>query len=176
MLLQKLFCHWENWQRVAAGTPKHFWLMTLPVSPSLYQTQASRTMSHNSITGLSLPEKRPLCTTGVSDPAYTSCWHCWYMARSIKSTKGRNAQEVGRECHSRVVQLWDFPAVFPAGLHSAQCRILHYLLDLSYSLKFITHQYLWYNLYQGHIHESCTDDSRSSRFTKLKALQLKTEW
>ena len=39
-------------------------------------------------------------------------------------------------------------------LCSTHCRILHYLFDFTYSFRFIISLYLWYNLSQGHIHES----------------------
>ena len=57
---------------------------------------------------------------------------------------------------------------------STHCRILCYLFNFTYSFRFITSLYLWYNLSQGHIHEShiwvihVHPYSKSSKLLQLK--------
>lgn len=128
-------------------------------------------MSHNSIIGLSKPKKRPLVPLGsqtlltaVADTAGT--WHkVLQVQRGGMHSKWEENATAGWPS-SEISQPF---SQLTAGLHSTQGTTLRYLFDLTYSLKFIVHQHLWYNLYQGHIHESCIQmihvhpDSQSSK-------------
>lgn len=123
----KNFFHWENWQRVTDGTSKHFWLKIFPVSPSLCQTEASRTLSHSSITACPSPKRDLLYPLGLS-PAYTSCWHCWI--EGLKAQRG-GMNSKWEENATAVRSSFETSQPFPqlrGGLHSTECTILHYFL------------------------------------------------
>lgn len=149
---QNFFFHWENWQRVTDGTSKHFWLKTFPACAKHRQAgQCPITAS------LACPSPRPLVplssqTLLTPDADTAGTWH-----RVLKAQRGgmHSKWEENATAGWSSFEISQPFSQLTAGLHSTQCRILHYLFDLIYSLKFIMHQCLSYNLFQGHIHESC---------------------
>lgn len=90
--------------------------------------------------------------------------YSWYWDKYLNlSTAGWSSSEISQWFSQLTVRL-----------SSTHCRILHYLFDFTYSFRFIISLYLWYNLSQEHIHESCIwmihvhPYSQSSKLLQLK--------